>query len=221
MEGRFGPMSATARPTLPKSADPKAVTLDEAVALIDAKAAKGPSKGNGRRRLGRRSSAAGFAGWIRSNADLRQLELRPSNRCNVPAASGRCRRYSDGQQRRETADRAGQRAEHAQFGAGVAIVGVERIADEAAIAGRPRNRATWPWNCWAAAEISGMPSRTAASLTVRRVAKLSVPSMIRSWPDRIASTLSLSIRSATVRHSTCGLRLPMKRAARSTLRSPT
>ena len=46
MEGRFGPYvtDGTTHATLPKSADPKAVTLDEAVALIDAKAAKGPVK---------------------------------------------------------------------------------------------------------------------------------------------------------------------------------
>ena len=37
--------------------------------------------------------------------------------------------------RGEAADRRGQRAEHAELGAIVAIVGVERIADEAAIAG--------------------------------------------------------------------------------------
>jgi DNA topoisomerase-1 len=47
MEGRFGPYvsDGTTHATLPKTADPKAVTLDDAVALIDAKAAKGPSKG--------------------------------------------------------------------------------------------------------------------------------------------------------------------------------
>ncbi|RST30536.1 type I DNA topoisomerase [Sphingomonas ginkgonis] len=47
MEGRFGPYvtDGTTHATLPKTADPKAVTLDEAVALVDAKAAKGPVKG--------------------------------------------------------------------------------------------------------------------------------------------------------------------------------
>ena len=46
MEGRFGPYvsDGATHATLPKSADPKAVTLDEAVALIDAKAAKGTTK---------------------------------------------------------------------------------------------------------------------------------------------------------------------------------
>ena len=45
MAGRYGPYATdgTTHATLPKTADPKAVTLDEAVALIDAKAAKGPS----------------------------------------------------------------------------------------------------------------------------------------------------------------------------------
>jgi DNA topoisomerase-1 len=46
MEGRFGPYvsDGETHATLPKSADPKAVTLEEAAALIDAKAAKGPVK---------------------------------------------------------------------------------------------------------------------------------------------------------------------------------
>ena len=45
MEGKYGPYvtDGTTHATLPKSADPAAVTLDEAVALIDAKAAKGPA----------------------------------------------------------------------------------------------------------------------------------------------------------------------------------
>ncbi len=45
MEGRYGPYVSDGEihATLPKSADPAAVTLDEGIALIDAKAAKGPA----------------------------------------------------------------------------------------------------------------------------------------------------------------------------------
>ena len=52
MAGKYGPYATdgTTHATLPKSADPAAVTLDEAVALIDAKAAKGPSKKPARRK---------------------------------------------------------------------------------------------------------------------------------------------------------------------------
>ena len=46
MEGRFGAYvtDGETHATLPKSADPKTVTLDEGVVLIDEKAAKGPAK---------------------------------------------------------------------------------------------------------------------------------------------------------------------------------
>ena len=52
MAGRFGPYvsDGATHATLPKTADPKAVTLDEAVALIAAKVAKGPSTKGGRRK---------------------------------------------------------------------------------------------------------------------------------------------------------------------------
>jgi DNA topoisomerase-1 len=45
MEGRYGPYVSDGEihATLPKSADPRAVTLEEGIALIDAKAAKGPA----------------------------------------------------------------------------------------------------------------------------------------------------------------------------------
>jgi len=59
MEGRYGPYvsDGTTHATLPKSADPKAVTLDVAVALIAAKAAKGPSKGKRKAPAKRRAPA--------------------------------------------------------------------------------------------------------------------------------------------------------------------
>ena len=51
MAGRYGPYvsDGTTHATLPKGADPKTVTLDEAVRLIDEKAAKGPSQKRGRK----------------------------------------------------------------------------------------------------------------------------------------------------------------------------
>jgi DNA topoisomerase-1 len=57
MAGRFGPYITDGKlnASLPRGADPEAVTLEEAVALIDAKAAKGPSKGR-RKAPGRKTS---------------------------------------------------------------------------------------------------------------------------------------------------------------------
>ena len=52
MSGRYGPYvtDGTTHATLPKTADPKSVVLEQAVEWIDAKAAKGPSKKPGRRK---------------------------------------------------------------------------------------------------------------------------------------------------------------------------
>src|SRR3954452_1858426 len=51
MAGRYGPYASdgTTHATLPKGAEPKSITLDEAVRLIDEKAAKGPAPKRGRK----------------------------------------------------------------------------------------------------------------------------------------------------------------------------
>jgi len=58
MSGKYGPYvtDGTTHATLPKTADPKTVTLEQAVEWIDAKAAKGPST-KGRRKPIRKKKA--------------------------------------------------------------------------------------------------------------------------------------------------------------------
>jgi DNA topoisomerase I len=58
MAGRYGPYvsDGTTHATLPKDADPAAVTLDEAVRLIDERAAKAPAKKGGRKGARRKSN---------------------------------------------------------------------------------------------------------------------------------------------------------------------
>jgi DNA topoisomerase-1 len=57
MAGKYGPYASdgTTHATLPKGAEPKSVTLDEAVRLIDEKAAKGPSPKRGRKTARKKS----------------------------------------------------------------------------------------------------------------------------------------------------------------------
>ena len=87
---------------------------------------------------------------------------------------------SDRHESRKTADRRRQGAEHALFRAGIAIVGVERVADPAAVAGAAPEQADLPLNITAAAETNGMARLTQALLTASRVAKLSLPSRTMS-----------------------------------------
>ena len=74
MEGKYGPYASdgTTHATLPKSTDPKAVTLDEAVALIDAKAAKGPVKKGGRKGAAKAGRKPGKSAPRKSSAGAKK-----------------------------------------------------------------------------------------------------------------------------------------------------
>ena len=60
LEGKYGPYvsDGTTHATLPKGTDPKTVTLDEGVRLIDERAAKGPAKKKGGRKQTAKKPAA-------------------------------------------------------------------------------------------------------------------------------------------------------------------
>ena len=112
---------------------------------------------------------------------------------------------ADRDERGEAADGAGQRAEHAKLGAGVAIVGVEGVADEAAVAGAAAEQRDLALELLRGGGEQGDAEAVAVSLTSRRVAKLSVPSRIRSWPASSASALAGVMRSAIGRDRDVGV----------------
>ena len=73
MEGRYGPYvtDGATHATLPKSADPAAVTLEEGIVLINEKAAKGPVK-KGRKAPAKAGRKTGKSGPKKSAAGARK-----------------------------------------------------------------------------------------------------------------------------------------------------
>ena len=59
MAGRYGPYvtDGTTNATLPRDKAPEALTAEEAIALIDERAAKGPAKGKGRKKAPAKKAA--------------------------------------------------------------------------------------------------------------------------------------------------------------------
>ncbi|WP_309601840.1 type I DNA topoisomerase [Sphingomonas sp.] len=74
MEGKYGPYvtDGTTHATLPKTADPAAVTLEEAIILINEKAAKGPIKKKGRKAPAKGGRKTGKAGPKKSSAGAKK-----------------------------------------------------------------------------------------------------------------------------------------------------
>ena len=59
MAGRYGPYvtDGTTNATLPRDKQPEALTAEEAIVLIDERAAKGPAKGKGRKKAPAKKAA--------------------------------------------------------------------------------------------------------------------------------------------------------------------
>src|SRR5688572_29220543 len=98
-----------------------------------------PGSGTGWRRSIRTTDAASPAGRILDDPDRPQTcaeaveDVELARRIGAEAGDG-----ADRLHRRPASGEAGERAEHAQLGAAVAILGIEGVADEAAIAGLVR-----------------------------------------------------------------------------------
>ena len=157
MEGRYGPYvtDGTTHATLPKSADPKAVTLEQAVAWIDAKAAKGPSA-KGKKGAGAEEEVLAPAGpavrVLAAGGSSASRGLPVEQEQASRRRPCRCRRSRGLPSARRNLPTVAVSAPSTPCSAQVSqSSAVERIADEAAVAGlvasQPRNSATWPWNC--------------------------------------------------------------------------
>jgi hypothetical protein len=94
---------------------------------------------------------------------------------------------------RRSCPSAAHRAEHALRRAIVAVVGIMGVTNEAAITGasasQPVKVPIWPWNWPMAALTSGTRAARHRSLTIRRVLKLSLPSMTTSTFCKISAEL--------------------------------
>jgi len=82
LEGRYGPYvsDGTTNASLPRSADPASITLDEALSLLAERAAAGPSRAAGRRRASARSANGGTAtagGGRKARAESRAAQPAP------------------------------------------------------------------------------------------------------------------------------------------------